>query len=154
MSTREILNKTIKDSQSVIDEAKSKLAELDKPDMVNGEYGISCDGRPYFYTGNGIKAVAHFADGTSQPHGKWQNGKHLYPTMGIIFDDIKNKGKELAEFEIETQCHTDIAVRICNSDTDCIVLEKTDEDAHFNITQAQDFCDKWQQVINKAKNNK
>lgn len=41
MKTKEILNKTIKDAQAVIDKAKADMAELDKPKYRFGDYGTA-----------------------------------------------------------------------------------------------------------------
>ena len=104
VSERQILEQNMKSHQEAINEAKAKLAELDKPKVKHGDYG---------YDGSGQTICVEKEKSGSNIHIKHRNGfgctwsgvDHLdvvgYTVMGNIFDDLKRYSEDLTEFTME-----------------------------------------------------
>jgi len=100
--TREILNKTIAESQSVIDKAKADLAELDKPKYRFGDYGTAktVEGDKIFIINKQFKnsiSNYHWLDEDNM----WANRELTnIKILGNCFDDMKRNQVDLKEFEV------------------------------------------------------
>ena len=142
---REILDKTIEDAQKVIDDAKAKRAELDKPKLRHGDVNIK----------NGLLATAHntisnirWTDcaGHTEP-----NSAHLHSNFNV-FDDIAKKTEELEEFHDRYQA-VSLGAK-CDMYGVSVTHRKGYDFSWITTENAQEFCDNIQKVINCARNKK
>lgn len=166
MSTRQILDKTISDAQAVIDEAKAKLAEIDKPKLRHGDYGHANKGEcePRFWIENDGELF-------------WGDHEKLYTPsdegysesctiLGNFLDDIAERGKELADFKMCDDLRHETTISIKTEDDNVyskkkgicvdIGLEQEDRCCDFiaTIDEAEEIHRKLGQVIRYAKNRK
>ncbi len=106
MSTeREITEKMIEDGKVMIAEAETKLAELDEPALLHGDYGIDPgnQNKPFFYN-KPKRSSAGFSDkkgGVEYSNGDFNSHHYISKRaiiFGNIFDDLERNSKDLKEF--------------------------------------------------------
>ncbi|MCK5021250.1 MAG: hypothetical protein KAS32_29840, partial [Candidatus Peribacteraceae bacterium] len=102
MNTTDILNEQIADHQSAIDEAKAKLAELDKPKLRHGDYGYDESGRPTLVCKKLCGEVHAGQSNGFLEHIEVNNLHDCKPKtiLGNIFDDIARNQEDLWEFGV------------------------------------------------------
>lgn len=111
MKTKEILNKTIKDAQAVIDKAKADMAELDKPKYRFGDYGtakLNRNDQTIYIINGGDKSMPL----TLLP---WMSDNEMYYAaefadihiVGNYIDDLKRNEVDLEGFEVTAKCAHD-----------------------------------------------
>ena len=139
MSEREIAEKVIKDFKVLVSEAEQKLAELDKPELRHGWYGVNKYGDFRFVI---EKEKDGLAIGGSDCLGLCSEALADLQKEGIEFgnfvDDFKRNSKDLEEFEVN-----DIKVKLdadgdilLSEDGDTIIIEKHGrEEFHQNLGQ-------------------
>jgi hypothetical protein len=149
--------------QQAIDDAKAKIAELDKPKLRHGDYYGESTTRVIVmenYDNEGMWDFRH-KDGSGDTRTEKQVLMHLgrLPRLGNIFDDIAERGKELDSFKAVSDEDSDDWVefqpRISSIGETLIRLIATeDEDVavvDYSIPEAEEIHRKLGQVINYAK---
>ena len=161
MTDRDIIEKQIADHQKAIDDAKEKLAEIDKPKLRHGDYGLATNkaGVEMLVIYDGSPSGKNFytltKDGKSY-EGIWsENHFESFVRLGNIFDDIADRGKELKEFEVADVYGSSYVVKVEPQAGDDYLLTgncwfKTTPDG---LKKARNYCAKLQQVINFAENH-
>jgi len=101
MEAREILKQSIHDHQDAIDKAKKELAELDKPKLRHGDYGL-WDCYPEEYVAIKTKGgLSWFSGASFLSHPETDcgvvdyNNLHHFTRLGNIFDELKRYREEL-----------------------------------------------------------
>jgi len=102
VSERQILEQSMKSHQEAIDEAKAKLAELDKPARLrHGEKAVRISGnepRVVLYNDEGRLVVF---DEKGDEQYATPNTKVYRGSGETIFDDLKRYSEDLTEFTME-----------------------------------------------------
>ena len=160
MKERDIAEKMIKDGEAMVAEAKSKLAELDKPKLRHGEIRHWPSACKTFYGGN-LCGMVDLSGG--EVHVVWlcaarnnmkrsckseedilRTSKHV----SCMMDDIAARNEELEEFQ------TDFTFKFTakQSKRSNIWLQIHTGSSCYTIDETQEICDKLQKVINFARN--
>ena len=98
MNEREIIEKQIEDHQKVVDEAKQRLADLDKPQLRHGDYGYDEDGDPRITLTEWEAGRFTFAGDYSLVKRDLKSELTVKYKTGNIFDDLKRNSNDLTEF--------------------------------------------------------
>jgi hypothetical protein len=107
MKERDILEKSIEDHQKAIDDAKSKLAELDKPKLRHGDYGVGVNKRDKAmdFVYDGSKVGNHFyclsKDGTEYEGIVSKSYFKSIDILGNLGDDIAERSKDQKSYTQE-----------------------------------------------------
>ncbi len=99
---REIIEQSINDHQKAIDEAKSKLAALDKPKLRHGDYGYvkSNPDQLRFFVETQTGEMRHYEKEFNCADPFACACYSSYAILGNIFDDLKRNAVDLEEFEV------------------------------------------------------
>ena len=149
--TREILNKTIAESQAVLDKAKADLANLDKPKYRFGDYGTAeiIDGDKIFIINKQFKnSISNYQ--WLDEDNMWANRElSNIQIFGNCIDDLKRNQVDLKEFEVSGQYDKDDhKTLICKQNNyDDINIYIHTSSSNFTIDQAIEIHKKLGQVI-------
>ena len=146
---KQILTDSIKAHEAAIAKAKSEIAELDKPKLRHGDYGLDLMGRRCMtinIQGEGLRQVS--------PTVAWScaNDRDFRPEtiLGNIFDDISSKSEKLEKFTV-TGGFTSGGIKAKFSRS-CIDITLGRGQKHvFTLREAQEIADNLQKVINYAR---
>jgi len=150
---REILNKTITDTQAALDKAIADLANLDKPIFRFGDYGTATKN----IDNKKINIIYKQYESGSETSFPWNSDEECFSDdelsniqiFGNCIDDMKRNQADLKEFEISGQYDkTDHKTLICRqSNNDMINIYIHTGSSNFTLDQAIEIYQKLGQVI-------
>ena len=151
MTEREILEKTIKDSRAVLEDAEAKIKELDSPKLRHGDYGHDSVGRPTIHLD---PPNANWPDSDScrplSVFGKSWNyadhyGQEVKVVLGNIFDDLKRNSEDLEKYNTQDDRGDGLRVDIVDR-----VAVRLNNDASVNRLDPSDAIEYAQRIIQIA----
>jgi len=163
MEHKEILLQTIKESKEAIDKAERELAELERPKLRHGDYGLHDDDRNGWLTLERNNQLELFGDNTGsgmpvETIGDISESGKPY-RLGNIFDDIKAKTEKLESFVAKSYDDTDNRLEFqprCDSNGKTIIRLIATEGEDVSVVdytqdQAQEIADKLTRVVATAR---
>lgn len=148
MKERQILEESIENHKQAIATAESKLAELDKPELKDGDYGmetVNSYGEHFWLY---LRGVTHWLTGRFCDISDRQPDNFVPYCLGNLVDDLKRNSEDLEKF------------KFCDTRGDCGVLEIIDKDIWvgtdrlqnlYSIRQATEIHQKLGQILATAK---
>ncbi len=142
MEERKILKQSIAEHQAAIDRASKELANLDKPELRQGDYGYM-QGVPRLFSFD-YRGELRTAISKTDKHPFDISPLLEYTILGNIFDDLKRNSEDLIEFYVDGKFANIFAGRILGGRIN--IAGK-----HLLFDEAVDFHQKLGQLIATAK---